>query len=86
MERSENIESRISELNRMIAEIPDRPKNTPEEAAIALEYAINRYDVVETAAEKRDLLKTVIKRIDYIKTTGGRWKPSDLSLKITFNV
>lgn len=86
LERSENIESRISELNRMIAEIPDRPKNTPEEAAIALEYAINRYDVVETAAEKRDMLKTVIKRIDYIKTTGGRWKPSDLALKITFNV
>lgn len=47
-----------------------------------IERVLEQYPTLESPREKNDLLKEVLQKVEYTKTKGGRWTPSDMRLAI----
>ncbi len=85
LERQTDISKRMQEAGNILANA-EPPKNViaPEDACVVLKNIIDDYYNVTDPTEKNKLLKTAIKRINYTKTTGGRYNPSDLALTVEY--
>ena len=47
-----------------------------------VERLLDVYQQLETPQEKNEMLKTCLERVEYRKTQGGRYAPSDMTLKL----
>lgn len=52
------------------------------EIAPAFRRVLDNFELAETAKEKNELLKSVLNHVEYHKTIGGRYRESDLSIKL----
>lgn len=50
--------------------------------APAIRHVVDSYDMAKTPQEKNDLLRSVLTSVTYTKTTGGRYKASDMSVTL----
>ena len=48
----------------------------------AFRRVLDNYDLAKTSKEKNDLLRSVLDHVDYHKSVGGRYRKSDLTIKI----
>ncbi len=90
LERSQNVNNKLAELQNNIANINaeiEREALTEQSRKTIIpqaEYVLKQYKKAKTPAEKNALLKTVIEKAVYIKTVNGRWhnKPDEFELTI----
>lgn len=71
----------ITDMNEKLSAIEQRVK-AREEIAPAIRHVLDSYHSASTAAEKNDLLKSCVDHIEYHKTTGGRYRESDLKIRV----
>lgn len=60
----------------------DRRAKARKEIAPAIRHVLDSYQSASTASEKNDLLKNCVDHIEYHKTTGGRYRESDLNIRV----
>ncbi len=86
VERSAILSERIKELEKIIETQKSEAKIsvTAQEACMILKNILDDYEKITDAEKKNDLLKTAVKRISYLKTTGGRYNKSDMTLHVDY--
>ena len=47
-----------------------------------IQHVLDTYNDCQSVKEKHALLKTILQRIEYSKTTGGRYQPSDMQIML----
>ncbi|MCM1023978.1 MAG: recombinase family protein [Prevotella sp.] len=85
-ERSAVLSERVKELEKIIESLKDgvkAPANI-QEACITLKSILDDYGKITDAGKRNVLLKTAVKRISYLKTTGGRYNRSDMTLHVDY--
>lgn len=58
----------------------ERVRREPLQAPSTVRYVLDAYDMARTPKEKSDLLRSLLDRVEYHKSTGGRYRKSDLCL------
>lgn len=85
IERSDVLNQLIEDLEKIIKqEVITEISNIHEEMNITLHTVIEDYYKIDDAEKKNRLLKKIINRINYVKTSGGRYGKSDLTLYIDY--
>ena len=88
MSRSATLEARRAEAQAQIDQLTqqldalDRAERSHRELAPKIQHVLDAYHDCQSVQEKHALLKTILRRIEYAKTTGGRYQPSDMRIML----
>lgn len=86
-ERFSEISKRISETQEALAKLPEeKPQCDLNEYYLKVKSVLETYSEENSAAENNEILSQIIRKINYVKTEGGRWKPSNLKIDIEFKM
>lgn len=86
VERMSAVQKKMQAVSEIINEYSDAVECTKDEKVVMLKNVIANFDKIDNARDRNILLKTIINRIDYNKTQGGRYNPSDLKLCLTLKL
>lgn len=79
--RRAEAQAQIDQLTRQLDTL-DRSERSQRALVPKIQYVLDTYHDCQSAQEKHALLKTILQRIEYAKTTGGRYQPSDMQIMI----
>ena len=79
--RREEALKNFADMNEKLTAI-DRRAKARKDIAPAVRRVLDSYHSASSAAEKNDLLKSCIDYIEYHKSTGGRYRESDLNIRV----
>lgn len=88
LSRSATLEARRAEAQAQIDQLTrqldtlDRSEHFRRALVPKIQYVLDTYNDCQSAQEKHALLKTILQRIEYAKTTGGRYQPSDMQIML----
>lgn len=88
LSRSATLEARRAEAQAQIDQLTrqldtlDRSERSQRALVPKIQYVLDTYHDCQSAQEKHALLKTILQRIEYAKTTGGRYQPSDMQIML----
>ena len=88
LSRSATLEARRAEAQAQIDQLTrqldtlDRSERSQRALAPKIQYVLDTYHDCQSVQEQHALLKTILQRIEYAKTTGGRYQPSDMQIMI----
>ena len=87
-QRQFELSTRISNVEHAIQEAEQQLETERQIANLRLsiiprvEHLLDVYHELETPLEKNEMLKTCLERVEYRKTVGGRYKKSDMELRL----
>lgn len=79
--RRAEAQEQIDQLTQQLTQI-DRAERSRRELVPKIQHVLDTYNDCQTVKEKHALLKTILQRIEYSKTTGGRYQPSDMQIML----
>ncbi len=79
--RRQAAENQLETLLEAVSGLDSRVQ-AKKEIAPAFRRVLDKCELAETAKEKNELLKSVLDHVEYHKTIGGRYRESDLSIKL----
>lgn len=79
--RRTEAQTQIDQLTQQLADM-ERAERSRRELAPRIQHVLDTYEDCPTVKEKHDLLKTVLRRVEYSKTTGGRYQPSNMQITL----
>ena len=88
LSRSATLEARRAEAQAQIDQLTrqldtlDRSEHSRRALVPKIQYVLDTYNDCQSVQEKHALLKTILQRIEYGKTTGGRYQPSDMQIML----
>ena len=86
-ERFADITRRISEKQALLEKLPKEKQLVDlNEYHMQVKSVLDSYSKDNPAEENNALFSRIIKRINYRKTEGGRWKPSNLEVDIEYKM
>ena len=86
-ERFADITKRISEKQEALEKLPKGKKPIDlNEYYMTVKSVLESYSKDNTAQENNEILSRIIKKINYYKTEGGRWKPSNLKIDVDYKM
>lgn len=82
-----DISKRISEKQAALEKLPKEKKQVDlNEYHMTVKSVLESYSKDNTAEENNEILSRIIKKINYNKTEGGRWKPSNLKIDVDYKM
>lgn len=79
--RRVDVQAQIDQLTQQLDTI-DRAERSRRELVPKIQHVLDTYHDCQSVQEKHALLKTILRRIEYAKTTGGRYQPSDMQITL----
>ena len=79
--RRAEAQAQIDQLTRQLDTL-DRSEHSRRALVPKIQYVLDTYNDCQSVQEKHALLKTILQRIEYAKTTGGRYQPSDMQIML----
>ena len=79
--RRVDVQAQIDQLTQQLDTI-NRAERSRRELVPKIQHVLDTYHDCQSVQEKHALLKTILRRIEYAKTTGGRYQPSDMQITL----
>jgi len=80
-QRREKVSGQLTNIQAALDLLNTR-KQVKKEIVPAFRGVLDHYELAKTPTEKNDLLRSVLDHVDYHKTVGGRYRKSDLKIRI----
>lgn len=86
-ERFADITKRISDRQAALDKLPKEKADIDlYEYSMEIRSVLDTYSKNNPAEENNELLSRIIRKINYTKTEGGRWKPSNLKIDVEYKM
>ena len=86
-ERFADITKRISDRQAALDKLPKEKADIDlYEYSMEIKSVLDTYSKNNPAEENNELLSRIIRKINYTKTEGGRWKPSNLKIDVEYKM
>lgn len=86
-ERFADITKRIADRQAALDKLPKEKADIDlYEYSMEIRSVLDTYSKNNPADENNELLSRIIRKINYIKTEGGRWKPSNLKIDVEYKM